>query len=258
MSTWVFLRGLLREARHWGEFPAMFRAQMPDAQVVTPDLPGNGRLHQARSPWRIEEMAEHVRRELSARGFAPPYYLLGLSMGAMVAVAWASLHPRELRGCVLINSSLRRFDPFYRRLLPRTYPTVLSLIGGGARWQERAILRLTSCRGDAQSDLLDAWVGYRREYPVARGNALRQLLAAAAYRAPLCKPPAPMLVLTSTKDGLVDSRCSLKLAANWNAALAIHPAAGHDLPLDDAAWVARQVRDWLAAGHCHIPFISQL
>jgi hypothetical protein len=28
--------------------------------------------------------------------------------------------------------------------------------------------------------------------------------------------------------------------------LAIHPGAGHDLPLDDAPWVAQQVRDWLA------------
>ncbi len=51
---------------------------------MTPDLPGNGRLHQVRSPWRIEDMAEYVRHELSARGLAPPYYLLGLSMGAMV------------------------------------------------------------------------------------------------------------------------------------------------------------------------------
>ncbi len=248
MSTWVFLRGLVREARHWGEFPALFRAQVPDAQVVTPDLPGNGRLHQARSPIRIEEMAEHVRRELSARGLAPPCYLLGMSMGAMVAVAWATLHPQELRGCVLINSSLRRFAPFYQRLLPRAYPTVLSLIGGGAERQERAILRLTSCRGDAQSDLLDAWLGYRREYPVARRNALRQLFAAARYRAPLCKPAPPMLVMTSAKDRLVDSRCSLNLAANWQTTLAIHPSAGHDLPLDDAHWVAKQVRDWLAAG----------
>lgn len=248
MSTWVFLRGLLREARHWGEFPAVFRAHMPDAQVVTPDLPGNGRLHQARSPQRIEEMAEHIRRELSARGFAAPYYLLGLSMGAMVAVAWASLHPQELRGCVLINSSLRRFDPFYRRLLPRTYPVLPTLICGTAEQQERAILRLTSCRGDAQAGILDAWVRYRREHPVARANALRQLIAAAIYRAPLRRPAMPILVLTSARDGLVDSRCSRNLAVHWQTALAVHPEAGHDLPLDDASWVARQVRDWLAAG----------
>jgi hypothetical protein len=41
---------------------------------------------------------------------------------------------------------------------------------------------------------------------------------------------------------------ALFLVDRWKTSLAIHPDAGHDLPLDDAAWVARQVRDWLAAG----------
>lgn len=248
MSTWVLLRGLMRETRHWGEFPAALRARLPAAEVVTLDLPGNGRLHQIRSPWRIEEMAACVRGELSARGIAPPYHLLGLSMGAMVAVAWAALHPQELRGCVLINSSLRGFDPFYRRLRPGAWPALLTLIGGNAVQQERAILRLTSRSGEVQPGILDAWVRYRRECPVTRRNALRQLLAAAIYRPLPGKPTPPMLVLASALDDLVDPRCSRHLAAQWKTALAIHPGAGHDLPLDDAAWVAGQVRDWLAAG----------
>ena len=29
--NWVLLRGLMREARHWGEFPAMLRAALPIA-----------------------------------------------------------------------------------------------------------------------------------------------------------------------------------------------------------------------------------
>ena len=36
-----------------------------------------------------------------------------------------------------------------------------------------------------------------------------------------------------------------RLAAQWATAFAEHPTAGHDLPLDDGAWVARQVGDWL-------------
>ncbi len=248
MTTWVLLRGLMREARHWGGFPALLRAQLPGAQVVALDLPGNGRRYRSSSPWRIEEMAESVRGELSDRGFAPPYYLLGLSMGAMVAVAWGALHPQELRGCVLINSSLRGFNPFYRRLRPTAWPALPTLIGGNAVRQERAILRLTSCRGDAQPATVEAWVMYRRECPVSRLNALRQLIAAALYRAPAPRPAVRLLVLASARDALVDPRCSRHIAAQWHTALAIHPYAGHELPLDDAAWVARQVRDWLAAG----------
>jgi pimeloyl-ACP methyl ester carboxylesterase len=250
MSTWILLRGLMRETRHWGEFPALLREHLDAAEVIALDLPGNGRLHRLRSPLDIAQMAEHCRRELSARGIAPPYHVLGLSMGAMVAVAWGARHPQELRACVLINSSLRRFDPFYRRLRPGVWQALPTLIGGDAVQQERAILRLTSSRGDTQSAILETWLAYRRECPVTRRNALRQLIAAARYRAPALRPAMPVLVLSSARDALVHPCCSRHLAERWQASLAIHPDAGHDLPLDDAAWVARQISAWLAAGAC--------
>ena len=247
MATWILLRGLMRETRHWGGFPDVLRAQPGAAEVATLDLPGNGRLHRRCSPSSAQQMVEYCRGDLAARGIAPPYYLLGLSMGGMVAVAWASTYAQELYGCVLINSSLGRFDPFYRRLRPGAYPALLRLISGTPEQQERAILRLTSRRGEAQAGVLEAWLAYRRECPVSRRNALRQLFAAARYRAPTRRPAVPMLVLASAQDALVDPRCSRHLAARWNTPLAIHPDAGHDLPLDDATWVARQVRDWLAS-----------
>jgi pimeloyl-ACP methyl ester carboxylesterase len=247
MSTWVLLRGLMRETRHWGDFPTTLRAQLSGAEVVTLDLPGNGALHQSNSPLSIEKMLECDRSQLSARGFAPPYYALGLSLGAMVAVAWSALHPQELCGCVLINSSLRRFDPFYRRMRPSAYPTLLPLLGGDMPQRERAILRLTSSRGEAQAEILEKWIAYQRECPVSRRNALRQLVAAARYRAPAGRPAMPALVLASAQDALVNPVCSYHIAEQWQTALAIHPSAGHDLPLDDPAWVASRIRDWLAA-----------
>jgi pimeloyl-ACP methyl ester carboxylesterase len=94
--------------------------------------------------------------------------------------------------------------------------------------------------------LLDDWVTWRRECPVSRASALRQLWAAARYKAPAAKPAVPMLVLTSTHDGLVDTRCSERLAAAWQCEIARHPQAGHDLPLDDSAWVLAQIQRWLA------------
>jgi len=81
---------------------------------------------------------------------------------------------------------------------------------------------------------------------VSASNAMRQLLAAARFRAPEVAPPAPLLVLCSRGDRLVDPQCSIRLAAAWNARLAVHPTAGHDLPLDDGPWVAARVREWTA------------
>lgn len=248
-SRWVFLRGLTRESRHWGDFPAIFRGAIPDAETYAIDLPGNGCLNDMESPCSVEQMAEHCRAELGRRGLAPPWHLLAMSLGAMVAVAWAARYPEEIGGCVLINTSLRPLNPFHRRLKPGNYPTLLgmALPGRTAAAQEESVLRLTSRRAEATAHILRAWTAYRTERPVSRRNALRQLLAAARYSAPRRKPATRLLLLASAGDALVDSRCTLEIAHCWQSAVAVHPDAGHDLPLDDGPWVASQVRDWLRA-----------
>lgn len=245
MSTWVLLRGLTREARHWGEFPSTLRAACGDAAVYAIDLPGNGRLNRQRSPLQVAAMAENCRAQLRERGLAPPYFVLAMSLGAMVAVAWATDYPEELGGCVLINTSLRPFSPFHQRLRAPNYLPLLRLLlpGGDVGQRECTILRLTSS-GTADPARLAAWIAYARQNPVSAPNALRQLLAAARYRAPADKPATPLLILGSAQDQLVDPRCSRRLAVHWATAYAEHPTAGHDLPLDDAPWVVGQVRGW--------------
>ena len=150
---------------------------------------------------------------------------------------------------MLINTSMRPFSPFYRRLRPRNYPLMLklALLGGTARQWEEAILKITTRHPPQPEQQLLDWITYRKECPVSRGNAVRQLWAAARYAAPLDGPATRTLILTSTQDGLVDPRCSRQLAASWNADIAEHPSAGHDLPLDDGPWVATQVRQWFSS-----------
>jgi len=248
MSTWVLLRGLTREARHWGDFPARLQAALPAARVMTLDLPGNGALAGERSPAHITDMVESCRAQLRARGVAMPVYILAMSLGAMVAVAWAEHYPQEVLGAVLINTSLRPFSPEHWRLRPRHALSLLQLAmtGAAARPWEDAILRMTSAHAQQRSAVLDQWIAWREQAPVSRLNALRQLWAAMRYCAPRLAPAPPMLILNGGADDLVDPRCSLRLAAAWQVPLAIHTHAGHDLPLDDGDWVAAQVRDWIA------------
>lgn len=245
MSTWVLLRGLTRESRHWGAFPGILR-QLPGAAVVAIDLPGNGRLNAQESPTTVAAMAESCRAQLRQLGVAPPYRLLAMSLGAMVAVAWATAHPGEIAGCVLINTSGRPFSPFHHRLRPGSYRPLLGLLLGGddIERRERTVWQLTSNQ-PLHPPTLDEWVAYARQAPVSRRNALRQLLAAARYAAPATPLATPVLILASARDGLVDARCSRLLAARWGVPIAEHAWAGHDLPLDDGCWVARQVEGWL-------------
>jgi pimeloyl-ACP methyl ester carboxylesterase len=245
--TWIFLRGLTRESGHWGAFVGQFQQALPGARVVALDLPGNGALHGARSPWSVPEMVAHCRAQLEALHLPPPYNLLAMSLGAMVALEWACEAPQELACTVLVNTSLQPFSPFWQRLRPANYGALLrlALFGGTPLGWECTVLRLTSNRGDAS--VLPRWLQLRQQHPVSRVNAFRQLVAAARYEAPRTLPRLPVLVLGSEQDRLVSVACSRALARQGPYVLRLHPEAGHDLPLDDGPWVAQQVRQWRAA-----------
>ncbi|MCF8179133.1 MAG: alpha/beta hydrolase [Sulfuritalea sp.] len=247
MSTWVLLRGLTRESRHWGEFPRRLADAFDGASTVCLDFPGNGCLNSMESPRSVEAMADWCHVELARRPVRRPCHVLAMSLGAMVAVAWAQRHPGDIDATVLINTSLRPVSPFYRRLLPANYPRLLRLFGlpASGRQIETAILAMTTRLQSNPVQVIERWVQWRAENPVSRRNGLRQLLAAARYRAPRQRPLERMLLLAGTADTLVDAGCSQRLAWQWDVPLAVHPSAGHDLPLDDGAWVIEQVRRWL-------------
>lgn len=244
--TWIFLRGLTRGTGHWGLFVGLFEQSIPGSRVIALDFPGNGQLNRLTSPMRVQDMVAHCRAQLAALQIDPPYRLLAMSLGAMVAVDWAQRFPEEIAGSVLINTSLRPYSAFYQRLRPRNYITLLKLVMPGASdeaW-ERAILQLTS-RHEREA-VLSHWIGLRREFPVTARNALSQLIAAARFQAPHMRPLPPCLLLVSELDGLVSSACSASIAWHWQCDMRVHPSAGHDLPLDDGPWVIEQVQHWLA------------
>ena len=252
MTTWVLLRGLTRESRHWGTFPDVLATHLPGARIVAIDLPGNGTLNALRSPLRAEAMAAHCRAELGARSLPPPYALLAMSLGAMVATAMAVHLPHEVERMVLVNTSMRPFSRFDERLRPNNCARLLrlALLPHADRAAEELVLAMTSERSAkappcGSAEVLARWVAIRRSAPVSRANALRQLIAATRFTAPRAAPIAKVLVLTSAHDALVSTRCSQQLAHAWRCPVASHPTAGHDLPLDDAPWVARQVQAWL-------------
>lgn len=249
MSTWVLLRGLTREARHWGDFPRRLAAAFPAATVLSPDLPGNGRLDAQRSPANVAGMVAQLRTVLREQGHVPPYRVLAMSLGAMVTVAWAQQFPHEIEAAVLINTSLRPISPFWQRLRPRSYLPLLLLavFGGKPRAWEETILQLTTRLAAEPQAVLAHWIRLRESAPVSRANALRQLRAAIGFRAPRAAPAVPLLLLASEQDGLVDPRCSARLARCWHLPLAWHPEAGHDLPLDDPEWLIARLQEWSPA-----------
>ncbi|WP_310451180.1 alpha/beta hydrolase [Sulfuritalea sp.] len=254
-APWVLLRGLTREARHWGRFPRQLGEVFPGAAVICLDLPGNGKLNGMESPPSVEAMADWCHSEIARLAIAVPCRVLAMSLGAMVAVAWAQRHPGDVATAVLVNTSLRPFSPFHQRLRPANYPRLLRLFALPAsdREIESALLQMTTRRVSDPDAVVGQWLQWRHENPVLRRNALRQLLAAALYRAPQQSPLERLLLLASARDALVDTRCSLQLAARWEADIAVHPEAGHDLPQDDEAWVLQSIQAWIRLGEWEGP-----
>jgi len=246
VSRWILLRGLTRDRHHWGEFPATLAAAT-GVPAIPLDLPGNGVHWRSRSPISVRAMAEHGMLECARLGVLPPYRLLAISLGGMVALEWIRARPAEIESAVLINTSARPFARQAERLRPAAWPDLLRMLlpGRNVLRLEQAVLDLTSnLPAERRPSLLDDWVAWRAAHPATRLNALRQLLAAARYRAPRQAPAVPLLLLASDGDRLVDPACSQRMARAWGADFDRHPNAGHDLPLDDPAWVVERIRRW--------------
>ncbi|NUM88248.1 MAG: alpha/beta hydrolase [Bdellovibrionales bacterium] len=241
-ETWILLRGLARENGHWGSFPAALARNFPAAKILPLDSPGNGLRWRERSPLTVRETMEAVRAQ-ALRECAPGsvLHVLALSLGGMIAAEWMAAYPGEIKKAILVNSSLRGLSPFWKRLRPEAWLTFFLLaVCPVMAWREALILGLISNRRD--HGLLPAWIELQRERPTTLGNAIRQLLAAARFSAPPPPTAAKVKILGSQGDRLCHWRCSEAIASHWHADLRLHPNAGHDLPVDDSAWLLEQLR----------------
>lgn len=254
VNTWVLLRGLARDSRHWGAFPAMLRQALPeDARAIALDLPGNGRRHLERSPASVAGMVEAYRAQLAALRMREPFNVLGLSLGAMVAIEWAARHPGELLSAVLVNGSSGGIAPLRARMLPAAARQLVlaSMARDGEARERRIVAACTNLVDmDAATRQWAALSGAGRTRPA---NVLRQLVAAVRFRLPAAKPAVPMLVLASAADRLVAAECSIAIARHWGLPILLHPTAGHEIAMDDPAWLVRQCTRWVGGAHVPAP-----
>lgn len=250
MTTWVLLRGLVREQAHWDGFAERLAGVLGAGNRVLPlDLPGNGVFFRGTSPTRVAGMVAAARRDLADQGVTGPVRLVALSLGGMVAVEWLRRHPEQLLGAALINSSAAPFSPFWRRLRPANYGRIVcqGLLSRDRLARERMILDLTTHHLSAaeRDDIAERFRTVDALRPVSAANTVRQLWAAARFRAPRTLPAGPpVLIVNGAGDRLVHPACSRALARAWHCPLAVHPDGGHDLSLDAPDWLAATLAAW--------------
>jgi pimeloyl-ACP methyl ester carboxylesterase len=244
---WVLLRGLARESRHWGDFVPLLQSAFPEARITLLDLPGTGCFYQQTSPSSIKAITDSVRRHALNNGLLQqPVTILALSLGAMVAWEWMRRYPEDICGAALMNTSFADVSPFYQRLRWQSYRNFIALaMTRNLHKRESGILQLTSNRRTQRKQITNAWEKIQTERPISLKNSVRQMIAAASYRPGDIKPRQPVLLLNGLGDRLVAPACSESIHKKWQLELRRHLWAGHDLTLDDGAWVVSQLKDWL-------------
>ncbi len=236
-KRWILIRGLIRSQFHWFNFPSVLKQLLPIEQIDLAELPGNGLLSVENTPNTLNSCILKLRSQIST--IEEPVGLLGISLGGVLATQWALDFPAEVSRLVLINSSFGE-SAFYERLRPQNYRSIFKLLISRKPQDLEKFIFTSTCNTLNWQKHFDAAVQFQNTHPIQLSNFFRQLkLARTALFTE--NPQTKKLILTAQNDRLVNYKCSQQIAVSWTAPLAIHPSAGHDLPMDDGSWIAEQI-----------------
>jgi len=239
-------RGLIRESKHWGDFPELLLSAFPGAKVTLIDIPGAGEYFKTPSPLSVRKMVEKMRQVyLEKKHENDECTLLAISLGGMIAGQWLKDYPEDFKNAILINTSYGGVSSLMDRLKPSALAYLLKVPVLKGRAKEAHILRLVSNHKNVFDKTLDLWETIQKERPVSLSNTIRQLVAGGLFRIGNFKPQLPVLILASPQDRMVSVNCSRAIAEKWQAPIFEHPTAGHDLSADDPKWIVQKVKEFV-------------
>lgn len=105
-ATVVFEAGF---GHDWSPWRRVATAVSGRAHVVAYSRPGYGRSAPSPEPRDAAHIVEDLRALLDARGYAPPYVLVGHSFGGTYMELFAKAYPEEVRALVLVEPRPRDF-----------------------------------------------------------------------------------------------------------------------------------------------------
>ena len=97
----LFLHGFPMHHQIWDDFVLPF---LDSFHVITPDLPGFGKSPILKTPFSIEDVAEHVLRFMDEKGLKDSM-IVGHSLGGYVALAMIEKRPEMFSSLCLFHST---------------------------------------------------------------------------------------------------------------------------------------------------------
>lgn len=101
LGTIVFENGLRETLDTWS---GVLNAVAPRSRVFAYDRPGYGHSDETPRPRDGATVVEDLRHMLQEAGVAPPYLLVGHSLGGLYMQQFARAHPDEVAGVVLVDA----------------------------------------------------------------------------------------------------------------------------------------------------------
>lgn len=215
----VFENGLGGRLEWWAKvFPEIAR----ETRVFAYNRPGAGGSAAVPSPRDGDHIVEELRQNLRETGIAPPYVLVGHSLGGLYMQFYARRYPGEVAGLVLVDS---------------THPEQMKGAGARENWPAWVKVAFSAATPDV---------------------AERELAAIPATGAAMLALPSlggkPVIVLSAS--GPMNETSALARDANAKRVdiARLHPGArqvwvdsGHGIPLEKPEAVIAAIREVLAA-----------
>jgi len=241
----ILLRGLGRDARHWGEFPKKLAAMLPSYKICTIDLPGTGEYYDIKSPLSVNKMTEFLHKESVKKGYIlKDTYIIGLSLGGMVATQWALNYPNSIKKIILVNSSFSNFSRFYNRLSASVYWDFIKMFFMSPEQREVCVLKIVSSNKDQYKEVSQNWKHLWKEKPFKVSTIIRQLVAASLFSLKKL-PKQKVLFLASKKDNLVSPVCYKDVESKTPWTVIYNENTGHEMPMDDPDWVINKISEFV-------------
>lgn len=243
------LRGIGRESGHWGQtFLKQMSAHFPEAHLVLMDLPGAGSLYQENALISIEQMADflHNRYADSLKQLPGKQVLMATSLAGNVALDWVVRYPEDFDGVAMVGATFKGFCPSYKRVQPEAKKLFFEIFfTANIIRREQKFIEINTNRFSDSDSLLLAWVQIQRQHPVTQGTLLKQTLAGMKYHPPKTKPSIPVLIVGSEGDKIPEADCIRAVATHLGGQLAMHPTAGHAIPIDAPCWLSDTFAHWI-------------
>ncbi len=226
----VLVNALTMEASGWRTQTKAFSTHYT---VLTYDCRGQGRSGKPDQDYRIEQHADDLHRLVIGLGLRR-LHVVGLSLGAMIAQAFALKYPAQT-GALVLCSAVSRLSVALERFL-RTWVRTLEEKGGAQAFRGAEPLLFSRRYADKYPEVLKglrAAVG-RQPVGALRHLALGILEPSLESRVGLTR--APTLVVVGEEDRLTPLEEARRLVDLIpGARLQILPACGHVCPLERPA-----------------------